>query len=34
LPDPSAALGDDMTRFAAFRVVRDAIRERIERELL
>ena len=33
-PDPSAVLGDDMTRFAAFRVVRDAIRERIERELL
>ena len=33
-PDPSAVPGDDMTRFAAFRVVRDAIRERIERELL
>jgi arsenate reductase len=33
-PDPSAALGDDETRFAAFREVRDAIRERIERELL
>ena len=33
-PDPSAALGDDETRFAAFRDVRDAIRERIERELL
>lgn len=34
LPDPSAVLGDDATRFAAFRVVRDAIRERIQRELL
>lgn len=33
-PDPSAVHGDDVTRFAAFRVVRDAIRERIERELL
>lgn len=33
-PDPSAVSGDDMTRFAAFSVVRDAIRERIERELL
>jgi arsenate reductase len=33
-PDPSAVVGDDLTRFAAFRVVRDAIRERIERELL
>lgn len=33
-PDPSAVRGDDLTRFAAFRVVRDAIRERIERELL
>jgi arsenate reductase len=33
-PDPSAALGDDETRFAAFREVRDAIRERIEQELL
>jgi arsenate reductase (thioredoxin) len=33
-PDPSAALGDDETRFAAFRDVRDAIRDRIERELL
>jgi arsenate reductase len=33
-PDPSAVRGDDQTRFAAFRVVRDAIRERIERELL
>ncbi len=34
LPDPSAVRGDDATRFAAFRVVRDAIRERIQRELL
>ena len=33
-PDPSAVRGDDATRFAAFRVVRDAIRERIEQELL
>jgi arsenate reductase len=33
-PDPSAARGDDETRFAAFRGARDAIRERIERELL
>ncbi|TME87874.1 MAG: arsenate reductase ArsC [Chloroflexi bacterium] len=33
-PDPSAVQGDDETRFAAFRVVRDAVRERIERELL
>jgi arsenate reductase len=33
-PDPSAALGDDEMRFAAFRDVRDAIRERIEQELL
>jgi arsenate reductase len=33
-PDPSAVRGDDTTRFAAFRAVRDAIRERIERELL
>ena len=32
-PDPSAVAGHDTTRFAAFRVVRDAIRERIEREL-
>jgi arsenate reductase len=32
--DPSAARGDDETQFAAFRDVRDAIRERIERELL
>jgi arsenate reductase len=33
-PDPSAARGDDETRFAVFRDVRDAIRERIEQELL
>jgi arsenate reductase len=33
-PDPSAVQGDDETRFTAFRVVRDAVRERIERELL
>ena len=33
-PDPSAVAGDDATRFAAFVGVRDAIRERIERELL
>jgi arsenate reductase (thioredoxin) len=32
-PDPSAVAGDD-ARFAAFVAVRDAIRERIERELL
>jgi arsenate reductase len=33
-PDPSAATGDDDERFAAFVAVRDAIRDRIERELL
>ena len=33
-PDPSAVVGDDDTRVAAFASVRDAIRERIERELL
>ena len=33
-PDPSAVTGDDDTRFAAFASVRDAIRERIEEELL
>jgi len=33
-PDPSAARGDDTERFAAFTEVRDAIRERIEGELL
>jgi arsenate reductase len=33
-PDPSAVRGDDETRYAAFRGVRDAVRGRIERELL
>lgn len=33
-PDPSAVAGDDATRFAAFVTVRDAIRERIQKELL
>jgi arsenate reductase len=33
-PDPSAAIGDDERRFAVFAEVRDAIRERIEAELL
>jgi arsenate reductase len=33
-PDPSAVVGDDDTRFAAFTSVRDAIRERIEKELI
>jgi arsenate reductase len=33
-PDPSAVAGDDRSRFAAFRAVRDTIRERIERELI
>ena len=33
-PDPSAVRGDDASRFAVFRSVRDAIRERIEKELL
>jgi len=33
-PDPSAVDGDDAIRFGAFVAVRDAIRERIERELL
>lgn len=33
-PDPSAATGDDDARFAAFAEVRDAIRDRIERELI
>lgn len=32
-PDPSAVAGDE-ARYAAFVVVRDAIRERIEREIL
>ena len=33
-PDPSKVAGDDDERYAAFVSVRDAIRERIERELL
>lgn len=33
-PDPSAVAGDDAVRFAAFASVRDAIRDRIEKELL
>jgi arsenate reductase len=33
-PDPSLATGGDEERFAAFARVRDAIRERIEQELL
>ena len=33
-PDPSAATGDTAARFAAFAAVRDALRARIERELL
>jgi arsenate reductase len=33
-PDPSAVVGDDATRFAAFVSVRDAIRDRIQEELL
>ena len=33
-PDPSAVAGDDERRFAAFVEVRDAIRERIDAELL
>lgn len=33
-PDPSAAGGDDDARFAAFVAVRDAIRDRIARELV
>ncbi len=33
-PDPSAVVGDDEAKFAAFRFVRDRVRERIERELL
>jgi len=33
-PDPSAVTGDDETRFAAFREVRDAIGDRIDRELV
>jgi arsenate reductase len=33
-PDPSAEPGGDDARYAAFVVVRDSIRERIEREIL
>jgi arsenate reductase len=33
-PDPSKATGDDEERYAAFANVRDAIRERIEKELI
>jgi arsenate reductase len=33
-PDPSAAIGDDERRFAVFAEVRDAIRDRIEEDLL
>jgi arsenate reductase (thioredoxin) len=33
-PDPSKTIGDDDERYAAFVRVRDAIRERIEQELL
>jgi len=33
-PDPSAVRGDDEERFAAFAQVRDAIRERVEREVI
>ena len=33
-PDPSLAIGTDEQRFAFFVSVRDAIRERIERELI
>lgn len=33
-PDPSKVAGDDEERYAAFVRVRDAIRERIEKELL
>jgi arsenate reductase (thioredoxin) len=33
-PDPSAVLGDAEQRFAAFASVRDAIRQRIEREIV
>jgi len=33
-PDPSAAVGDDAARYVVFVTVRDAIRNRIERELL
>jgi arsenate reductase len=33
-PDPSALQGDDEMRFRAFARVRDAIRDRVERDLL
>jgi arsenate reductase len=33
-PDPSRAMGTEEEQLAAYRAVRDAIRERIERELL
>jgi arsenate reductase len=33
-PDPSRAAGSEDEQLAVYRVVRDAIRERIERELL
>jgi arsenate reductase len=33
-PDPSAVVGDEETQFAVYAEVRDAIRERIEAELL
>lgn len=33
-PDPSAVRGEDDERFAAFAQVRDAIRERVEREVI
>jgi arsenate reductase len=33
-PDPSKAEGNEEQRLAVYRQVRDAIRERIERELL
>ena len=33
-PDPSKATGSEDEQFAVFRAVRDAIRQRIERELL
>ena len=33
-PDPSKAIGNEDEQLAVYRAVRDAIRERIERELL
>jgi len=33
-PEPSSAIGDDEQRFAVFAEVRDAIRERVEDELV